>query len=322
MVDLPSLIFAWMEFMSIQKGQRPNTVMQYEKTVKAFFAWQEENDRTTDSLCVGRDDIGEWMKSLFYDQGNVSNRTRASKLSALRSFFSWLEYEKYRGDNPTKEIPSPRVQETLPQKFSTEELRLLFAAPSRDKVMGLRDLAMLKTMYAAGPRVSELVNLNLNHVIDTGGYIRLEIMDGKGGKSRTVTMRNNPSKALREWLLLRREIETTDPALFIRLKGPARRLSAKSAQNILKKYARVVGIDDAEVFVHKMRATFATDLYDSGNDHCPHCRKAINYVGILEVALLLGHENLDTVMRYVGISDRVLRKTAIPDRRFNEIESE
>lgn len=323
---MESLIFSWMEFLSIQKGQRPNTVRQYEKIVRDFFAWTRVDDlpplRPHE---INADIVQEWMKYLFYDRENMSNQSRASKLSALRSFFSWLKYAGKIAADPTAGIPSPKVQDTLPQKFSIEDLRRIFAAPARNTIMGLRDLAMLKTMYAAGPRVSELINLDINHIIDTGGYIRLEIINGKGGKSRTVTMRNNPSRALREWLHIRRGIETDDPALFVRLKGkPTKRLSTKSAENILKKYARRIGIDDAEIFVHKMRATFATDLYDSGNDQCPHCRRQINYVGPVEVAMLLGHEasDLATVMRYIAISDRVLRKTAIPDRRFNEIENE
>lgn len=322
---MEALIFAWMEFLSIQKGQRPNTVRQYEKTVRSFFAWTcVEGFPPLPPGKITRETVNEWMKELFYQEKSNSNSSRASKLSALRSFFSWLKYAHHIPTDPTQGIPTPRVQEKLPQIFSTEDLRDIFAGPSRDTTMGLRDLAMLKTMYAAGTRVSELVNLDVQHIVDTGGYIRLQIIDGKGGKSRTITLRKNPSSALREWLHIRQGIESDDHALFIRLKGkPTSRLSTKSAENILKKYARAVGINDAEVFVHKMRATFATDLYDSGNDHCPHCRKAITYVGPVEVAMLLGHEpqDLSTVMRYIAVSPRVLRKTAIPDRRFNEIEN-
>jgi site-specific recombinase XerD len=322
-MTLDALLFAWMEFLSIQKGQRPSTVAHYEKVVRSFFTWTGVDGLPPLSPDkISRDIIGEWLKDLFYEHKNIRPATRASKLSALRSFFAWLRYAGHIAVDPTQGIPSPKVQDTLPQKFSTEELQLLFAAPRRDKIMGLRDLALLKTLYAAGPRVSELVNLDINHVVDSGGYIRLQIIDGKGGKSRTITMRTNPSRSLREWLNIRRTIDTPDPALFIRLKGPPNRLTTKSAQNILKKYARIIGIDDLEAFCHKMRATFASDLYDSGNDHCPHCRRQITYVGPVEVAMLLGHEPTDlaTVMRYIAISDRVLRKTAIPDRRFNEIE--
>lgn len=314
---MDSLIFSWMEFLAIEKGQRPNTVTQYEKIVRHFTRWAKDPLGQ-----ITREHVSEWLKFLYYEQANISNKSRASKLSALRSFFSWLKANGHISVNPTEGIPSPKVQENLPQKFSTEELRVIFASPERDTNMGLRDLAMLKTMYASGTRVSEIVGLDMRNIIDTGGYIRLEIF-GKGGKYRTVTMRKNPSKALRDWMAIRQNIETDDPAVFIRLHGKLHnRLSTKSAENIIKKHARPIGLDDIEAFVHKMRATFATDLYDSGNDHCPYCHRPIHYVGPVEVAMLLGHEanDLSSVMRYIAISDRVLRKTAIPDRRFNEIE--
>ena len=315
MTNLESLIFSWMEHLAILKGRRPITVTRYETVVRSFLKWANESPTE-----ITPDIIGEWLKHLFYEQKNLSNASRASKLSALKSFFGWLKYTGHRTDDPTEAVPSPKVHDSLPQKFSTEELRLLFAAPPRDKTSGIRDLALLKTMYAAGPRVSELVRLDINHIIDTGGYIRIQIINGKGGKSRTVTLCSTPSRALREWLLIRREIQTDDPALFIRLHGSPGRMGIRNTQNILKKYARVVGIKDADAFVHKMRVTFASDIYDAGNDTCPHCRRKITYNGPVEVSMLLGHENLDTVMRYIAISERVLRKTAIPDRRFNEIE--
>lgn len=324
-VVFEELITGWMEHLFIQRGQRQRGVEQYCQVVRGFFRWAAEAGQATNPLQISRVDIVEWQKALFYDLGNVSNRTRASKLSAVRSFFKWMKYAGHRKDDPSKGIPSPKVQETIPQKFSTEELRMLFRAPNRDTVQGLRDLAILKTLYAAGPRVSELVNLDINHCIDTGGYIRLQIIGGKGGKDRTVTMRKNPSKALREWLLVRKGMQTNTAAVFIRLQkggthGNSDRLSDNSYQKILKKYSRAVGIADAEVFLHKMRSTFATDLYDSGHDHCPRCGCAVHSVGVFEVMTLLGHEDPKTTLSYIAISERTLRKTAIPDKRFNEIE--
>jgi site-specific recombinase XerD len=224
-------------------------------------------------------------------------------------------------DQPSKGIPSPRIQQSLPQKFSTEELRLLFAAPDKEKLMGLRDLAVLKTMYAAGPRVSELCDLDLNQVVDTGGYITLRFKGGKGNKDRTITIRRNPSKTLREWIIARQQIETDHPAVFIRLHGKRyTRLSVDSAQDILQRYAHIVGIAKVDVFAHKMRGTFASDLYDSGDDKCPRCGCGINRMDLLMVQLAMGHEDPKTTMPYIAISDRHLRRTAIPDKRFNEIE--
>lgn len=295
-------------------------VEQYAKTVRGFLSWMASQG-STGIQDVSQRDIEEWMKALFYDFANVSNKSRASKLSALRSFFGWLEYTKKRPDDPTKGIPSPRIQQSLPQKFSTEELRLIFRAPDLSKLMGLRDLALMKTMYAAGPRVSELCNLDLNQISDTGGYIRLEFKKGKGNKDRTITLRRNPSKTLREWILARKQITTDHQAVFIRLRGKKyTRMSVCSAQDILQKYARIVGIDKVDVFAHKMRSTFASDLYDSGDDKCPRCGHGIVHMDLLMVQLALGHEDPNTTVPYIAVSDRHLRRTAIPDKRFNEIE--
>lgn len=320
---LETLIFSWMEFLAIQKGQRPRGVATYERVVRGFFRWAAHENYAA----VDRGILSEWMRSLFYDQGNLSNRSRASKLSALRSFFGWLVFAGHLRHDPTKDMPSPRIQPALPQKFSTDELRLLFAAPSRETLQGKRDIAILKTLYAAGPRVSELVGLNQSDITDTGGYIRLQIKDGKGGKGRTVTMRTNPSRSLREWLAIRRELPSTSDAVFIRLHKGGKstetdRLSTRYILDIIKKYAAIVGIDSADAFCHKMRSTFATDLYDSGDDKCPRCGHAVRNIGIYEIMALMGHADPKTTMGYIAISERTLRKTAIPDKRFREIEED
>ncbi len=321
MSDIEKLIADWMEWCFIQKGQQVKGVEQYARVVRSFVLWLSKSGVQVSAEVINRKNVEEWQKALFFDQGNVSNRTRASKLSALRSFFGWLKYTGYRDEDPTKGIPTPRIQQSLPQKFSTEDLRLLFAAPRRDKKSGLRDLAILKTLYASGARVSELCNLDMNHLSDTGGYIRIRFVGGKGNKDRTITLRRNPSKTLRDWIAVRHGIEINHSALFVRMSGKSyTRLTASSAQGLLKKYARIVGIDDAEVFVHKMRGTFASDLYDSGDDCCPRCKAQINHMDLLLVQLALGHEDPKTTMPYIAISDRHLKRTAIPDRRFNEIE--
>ena len=323
MRQLEELISDWMEHLFIQKGHQARGVEQYALILRSFFLWLSRKGDVDDPNTITRGQIEEWQKALFFDQANISNRTRASKLSALRSFFGWMKYEGHRPDDPTKGIPTPKIGTSLPQKFSTDELRKLFSAPRRDKIMGLRDLAILKVMYAAGPRVSELCNLNLNDVSDSGGYIRIQFKGGKGNKDRTITLQRNPSRTLRDWIAARRGLETDNNALFTRLFGKKyTRLSVCTAQNILQKYAKVVGIDSVDVFAHKMRGTFATDLYDSGDDCCPRCKMKIHHVDLLLVQLAMGHADPKTTMPYIAVSDRYLKRTAIPDRRFNEIEGE
>lgn len=319
---LENFIEEWREHSIIQRGQRPRGVAQYERVIRGFFTWLESRGFPQNPMVVARDHITEWQRSIFYDSHNLSNRTRASKLSALRSFFNYLVYSGYIGNNPVKGVPSPKIQPKLAQKFSTEELRMIFSAPDLSTDRGVRDLAILKTMYATGARVSELTGIDFKRIHDAGGYIRVDIINGKGGKSRTLTLRRSASRSLREWMLIRRDIQTDHDGIFIALNRRPTRLSVTTIQNVIKKYSGMVGINSVDAFCHKMRSTFATDLYDSGHDKCSRCGQPIQYIGLPELSVLMGHEDVKTTMGYIAISERVLRKTAIPDRRFSEIENQ
>ena len=104
------------------------------------------------------------MRVLFYDHANISNQSRATNLAAIRNFLTWAASRGHRIGNPSIGIPSPVIRHKHPQIFSTEELRALFAAPNRGKIMGVRDYTVLRLLHAAGPRVSELCNLDVTSV--------------------------------------------------------------------------------------------------------------------------------------------------------------
>lgn len=307
------MITAWMEYLFIIKGRQVRGVRQYTKVVRGFFAWTLANcgyDTERIFEAVKGRDIDGWLKALFYDMGNISNQSRASKLSALRSFFGWLKATGHRNDDPTGGIPTPRVSQKHPQIFTTEELRLLFAAPDRTKLQGLRDYTVMRTLHAAGPRVSELCGLDINHVHDSGGYIRIRFVETKGGKDRTIILKERAAKMLRDWLTVRAGIATEHSALFVSLRGGHyNRLSPKSADDILKTYAKIAGLESVKAFCHKLRSTFATDLYNETGD-------------MLTVQLAMGHKRMDTTMRYIAVSKRHLSKLALPNSRFKEIEGE
>jgi site-specific recombinase XerD len=249
--------------------------------------------------------VEEFLKSLFY-VGNSAG-TRAGKLSALKSFFLFLSYERTIENDPTLGIPSPRLTKRMPQKFTTRQLNSLFSAPDVRTLRGLRDKAILTTIYGAGLRKFEVVGLDQGDISDTGAQITLRVF-GKRAKQRVLTLKRRPSSSLRSWMIQRHAMEAADSALFLRLKGPAERLGTRSITDILKKYARVCGMNSAEAFVHKLRSTWASDLYDAGYD-------------VMEIAKLAGWERLDTAQEYIRISERVLKRAGIPDRRWGEIEN-
>jgi len=311
----------WRVYETVQIGRNPGSADTYLRNVQQFIDYLISENRSTDPASVSQHDIDDYLKALYFRYNCKKNSTRAQKLSSLRCFFEFLRYAGIVQKNPCALIRSPRLTQRLPRIFSTDELALIFSACDGSP-MGLRDLALLKTIYASGIRKEEASNLSMEDISDRGGYVRLKVK-GKGYKERMVTLRNNPSKTLRLWMAYRASIQTDHTALFIALKkgrSVHERLSPRHITNILKKYAVLGGLPSADAFVHKLRATWATNLYDSGRDFCPHCRKAIEKVDLIEICLLAGWKSPNTAMKYVAVSERILNKTAIPDRRFNEIE--
>ncbi len=310
---------AWRQYEVIEGGRAEGSAETYYRNVSQFIGFMKEEERPLEPERVTQADVQGFMKALFFRYSCKHNSTRAQKLSSLKAFFRYLNYAGVTENNPAANIRSPKFQRKMPTIFLTEELALLFSACDEASALGLRDLAILKTIYAAGLRVSELCALEIGDVTDRGGYIRLKIK-GKGAKERMVTLRTNPSATLRKWLSFRATLETVHSRLFVSSKAHTSPLVPRSITNILKKYAALAGIPSADAFVHKLRATWATDLYDSGRDNCPRCGHAIEKIDILEICMLAGWSETKTAMRYIAVSEKVLNKTALPDRRFREIE--
>ncbi len=296
---------AFKDHRHINLGNAPGTVATYIRGVEQFITFVEGQDLSTDPENIQRADIDDFMKALFVEKGN-SESTRSNKLAAVRAFFGFLVYKHVLLQDPTEGVPTPRRGKPLPQKFTTHQLRLLFNAPDINTRIGLRDRAMMMTIYSAGLRKHELVGLDVGNISDTGAFMYLSVL-GKGKKQRIITLLRPPATVLRRWLLERETLKPQDTAVFIAMKGSPSRLSDRLIGNILKKYAKKVGIASSSAFVHKLRATWATDLYDAGT-------------GLLEICAQAGWEDPKTAMNYVRISEKVLKKAAIPNRRWKELE--
>ena len=299
------------EHLKVVLGFSTGTIDRYCYTLTRFEKWITSRGVEGGIDTISRDDILDWLKDLFYNQGNIKNSSRASKLAAIKKFFDYLVYDGAidKDKNPAANIPSPKVAKVMPQKFSTAQLKAIFTAPDRGSPMGIRDLAILTVLYGCGPRVEEIREMGLDDLRFAGNDIYIYIQ-GKGAKERTVRLRSRASSNLRNWLVIREQYAAQgERALFVSFRPPqvGSNLSKVSYNNILKKYAAAVGIKNERVFVHKVRATFATDLYDA--DH-----------GLIEISMLLGHSSVETTQGYIVISDKVLKKTAIPDKRWKELE--
>ena len=310
-LPIPALLPSFEEYLRVMLGRRPGTIDRYLSTLNAFSAWLSSKGYSTDPRKVGRPEVEAWMKDLYYHQGNLANITRATKLSAIKCFWRYLAYTGLIDEDPMELIPAPKIKRPMPKKFTTAQLRKLFSAPDLSTPMGIRDLAILKLMYGSGPRADEIRRLNIDDIQLDGSTAYIHYTDTKGGKERYVRLRSNPTRALLRWLTVREEVvkDPQERSLFVSMASnmPPRRLSTVGYNRILKRYAELVGISDERVFVHRMRTTFATDLYDLG-------------FGIKEISILMGHNSVKTTERYIAISETALKKTSIPDRRWRELE--
>lgn len=298
---------AFKDHRHINLGNAPGTVGTYVRGVKQFIAFIEGRGLSTDPENIQRADIDDFMKALFVEYSNIES-TRAHKLAAIRAFFKFLTYKRILLYNPTEGVPTPKPIKRLPQKFSTKELRRIFLSPDINTRKGLRDLAIMMTIYGAGLRKHELVGLDMGNISDTGAFIYLNVL-GKGKKERLITLRRRPAKVLRRWLLERQTMEPQSESVFVSVKGSAARLSGRHIGNILKKLCTQAGIPTAKAFVHKLRATWATDLYDSGTK-------------LLEICAQAGWDKTETAKSYIRISEKVRKKAAIPDSRWRELMGE
>lgn len=216
----------------------------------------------------------------------------ARRLASLRSFFKFAQREGLAESNPAKPLRNPRRQRKLPHFLTGDEIGTLLSAPPKKEAMGLRDAAILETLYSAGLRVSELVGVNLSDLDLEDGLVRVR---GKGKKERLAPLGSYAVKAMRQWLRRRVPHEAEDSksgAVFLNKFG--KRLTTRSVGRMLEKYLKLTGLD-LRTSPHTLRHSFATHLLNGGAD-------------IRSVQELLGHKSLVTTQIYTHVSTAGLKQ--------------
>lgn len=217
----------------------------------------------------------------------------ARRLASLRSFFRFAQREGLVETNPAKPLRNPRRDRNLPHFLSTDDIGRLLEAPPSDDPAGLRDRAILETMYSAGLRVSEVVGINDGDLDFENGLVRVR---GKGRRERLSPLGSYSERALRRWLRERKlsPKEPQDYAAPVFVNKFGRRLTTRSVARMLEKHLKLAGLD-LRTTPHTLRHSFATHLLDRGAD-------------IRSVQELLGHKSLVTTQIYTHISTAGLRE--------------
>jgi len=230
----------------------------------------------------------------YLHECQYARTTIARRLAALRSLFRYTTREGLTSSNPAQALRTPRAGRKLPHFLSTEQVAMLLEAPPANEPMGMRDRAILETMYSAGLRVAELVGLNVQDW-DRGANI-LRVF-GKGARERIAPIGSYAARALDHWLSVR-SVDLQAPAaehdaLFLNRFG--RRLTTRSIGRMLEKHIADTGLSTL-TSPHTLRHSFATHLLDGGAD-------------LRSVQELLGHKSLTTTQIYTHVSTRRMQET-------------
>jgi integrase/recombinase XerD len=280
----------FLEFMEAEKESSANTTAAYQNDLSQFLSFLEGYSNPLVSRISGWHDVNEQVVQeylLDLKGRKYASSTVARKVASVKSFLHYLADTGVMGQDPSKQLTSPKVKKNLPRSIQPQEIVKLLASPGKDRSpKALRDRALLETLYATGMRVTELVNLNVESV----DLEAKTVTCGEGGKrSRTVPIYEGAVQALEEYLRSGREhllVDPSEPALFLNHRG--QRLTRQGLWLIIKHYVKEIGIR-TPVTPHTLRHSFATHLLNSGAD-------------LREVQERLGHASASTTQVYRQVS--------------------
>lgn len=272
------------QYVLVEKGLSTQTWSSYLEDIQAFFNYFDDKNNTDDLL---ETDLYEFLKYELSIGHSVSTALR--RLSSTRGFYLFLKKEGiYSGNIP--DIETPKKPKHLPNCLSEEEVEALLNAPDLTTPSGLRDKAMLETMYSSGLRVSELLKLEKGQVNLTKGVITVF---GKGAKERKVPIADYAVDFIKQYIKEVRNKGKNKESKFLFLSLKGEQLSRVYFFKQVKKYSELAGIE-TNVSPHTLRHSFATHLLNHGAQ-------------LRIVQSMLGHTNIATTQIYTHVSSEKLK---------------
>lgn len=299
---IPQYISDFLDYCEVEKGLSQNTTKNYARFLRKFFLWLEKNNfsgltpKSLSDVHVSKYRI--WLSRLpnmtrRASQG-LNNSTQARYLIALRAYLAYF-HEKDIESLPTEKVKLPKERKERQVKFLTlESLEKLLSSPDAKTITGVRDRAILETLFSTGLRVAELVALERKHLegAKAGSDFEMSVI-GKGGYPRTVYFSARALTWIKKYLSMRND---EDQALFLRFKGPTSdslRLTTRAVELLVQKYSKKAGIPLLAT-PHTLRHSFATDLLNQGVD-------------LRIVQEFLGHRSIATTQIYTHVTNKRLR---------------
>ena len=274
------------DFLSSERNYSKHTLKAYIADIKEFGLVLKDmglisaDNGEIDFAHMDETPIRTFISRLYGKNKRVSI---SRKLASIRTFYEFLIRNGTVKSNSAKLVPTPKGEKRLPTFLTVDEVVKLVETPGSDNVYESRDRAILELLYSCGLRVSELVGINLNNLDLISMSVKVL---GKGNKERMVPLGSKASTAIKTYLRQRLDLKPEDDYLFVNSRGG--RLSTRSIDRIIKKYAAISGIPK-NISPHVLRHTFATHLLGGGAD-------------LRAIQEMLGHKSLSTTQRYTHIS--------------------
>ncbi|MDL2222497.1 site-specific tyrosine recombinase XerD [Bacteroidales bacterium OttesenSCG-928-M11] len=285
--DTPHLLSGFRTYLRLEKSLSDNSVKAYIEDAKKLTDYLESNN--INPVDAELQDLQNFLISLH--DLSISPRSQSRILSGIRSFFHYLELEKYITKDPTELLESPKIGLKLPEFLSLDEIDRIIGSIDLSHPQGQRNKAILETLYSCGLRVSELIGLKFSDLYLDEGFIKV---DGKGGKQRLVPISSTAIKEINLYLLDRNLIPVKkefEDVLFLSRRGSA--LSRIMIFHMIKEQAEIAGISK-NISPHTFRHSFATHLLEGG-------------ANLRAIQQMLGHEKITTTEIYTHLDRQFLR---------------
>lgn len=278
----------FLHYLISERRLAENSVKAYAADIELFLSFLL-SQRQRNLAAVDLKTIHRFLEQCA--KKNISSRTNARRVSALRSFFSFLAGRNLVSSNPFALVDLPKSGQTLPKALTIDEVNSLLAPPATATPISRRNSAMLYLLYSTGLRVSELVGLPLSACNLSAGFVRVI---GKGNKERLVPFGNRAKESIEEYLQLARPLilkGRRSNYLFITNRGSC--MTRLRYWQILRNTALSAGIDK-KISPHMLRHSFATHLLSHGAD-------------LRSVQMMLGHSDIATTQVYTHIDQDRLK---------------
>ncbi len=273
----------FLRYLQAEKHASHHTIQDYKRDIRQFIDYMEQQG-IADYAEVTYIHVRSYLAELHVRE--YARRSIARKLSALRSFYLYMLREGVVSINPFAQVHTPKLDKKLPRFMYPEEIKALLAAPNLATAVGLRDRAVMETLYASGMRVGELVGMDLDSVDFANG---VALVFGKGSKERYVPLGEYAMHSIKMYIERGRPQLVTaqsGQALFLNSRGG--RLSDRSIRRFIDKYMQQTS-QSQKISPHVLRHTFATHMLEAGAD-------------LRTVQELLGHSNISTTQIYTHVT--------------------